>query len=61
MFVVSSCEPLPSWFNLCQVGSTYASGSQKWPFRVFVEDLHPVDFVNMTHVVLMKLLIYQNS
>ena len=61
----------------------YASGGQKWPCRrchvLFVEVLHPVNFVNISKkegkdleliqssttpipcLVLMKLLIYQNS
>ena len=48
--------------------TNYASGGQNWHCRgfhmfFFVEVLHPVNFVNVTHVFIisMKLLIYQNS
>ena len=47
MFVASSCEPLPSLFNLYLWLKMVPS--QMSPV-LFVEVLHPINSVNITHV-----------
>ena len=55
MFVVSSCEPLPSLFKLCLCGPKMAP---PWVSHVlFVEVLHPVNLVNITQFLLLISLI----
>ena len=48
MFVAPSCEHLPTLFKLCFWRPKMAPS---WMSHVlFVEVLHPVNFVNITHV-----------
>ena len=48
MFVASFCEPLPSLFKLCLWQPKKAQ--RQMSHALFVEVLHPVNFVNITHV-----------
>ena len=48
MFVASSCEPLPSLFNLCPWRPNMAPPQMS--VVLFVEVLHPVNFVIITDV-----------
>ena len=50
MFVSSSCEPLPSLFKLCLWRPKMPPPPPQMSHVLFVEILHPVDFVNITHV-----------
>ena len=48
MFIASSCETLPSLFKLCLCGPKMAPS---WMLHdLLIEVLHPVSFVNITHV-----------
>ena len=49
MFVASSCEPLPSLFKLCLWRPKMAP--PRMSHVLFIEVLHPVNFVNITHVM----------